>query len=183
MSVGGAHDAAVWAGHFWKESWPDVQLLEFLLWWPHEHCTEERQGPLLTAKPSFRCLLTTFIQTQREHVGLVNTRLVFNPHTEQTMSYCCLGILGLFIAHLKSQPNHTCFMTNELITWTVCVPLFTGAHYWPVYETNAYREQPLPQRAEDDAQPAGGGLEALEITAQATEQWEKSLGTQVCMHS
>lgn len=71
------------------------------------HRGETRTAP--TAKPSFRCLLTPFIQTQREYVGLVNKRLVFNPYTEQTMSFCCLGILWLFIAQLKSQPNHTCF--------------------------------------------------------------------------
>lgn len=65
---------------------------------------------------------------------------------EQTMSAYCSGILGLFITHPKTYV----FMTDELITLTVCVLLFPGAHHWPVPKTSAHREQPLPHCAEDD---------------------------------
>ncbi len=114
-TFGKSHDLM---SNFWNSCFDDLMST-----------AQRRDKDRSDCKAKFQVSVNPIYSNTEEACWASNTRLVFNPHTEQTMSYCCLGILGLFIAHLKSQPNHTCFMTNELITWTVCVPLFTGAHY------------------------------------------------------
>lgn len=54
-----------------------------------------------------------------------------------------------------------------------------GSGRGPLPKASQKWEQQIPQLAEAELQPAGGGVAALESSSQATDQWERSMGQQV----
>lgn len=69
-----------------------------------------------------------------------------------------------------------CFLLNIYINF------FTGSDHGPLPETSPEWEQQVPQLAEAELQPTGGGVAALESSPQAFDQWERSMGQQVGWH-
>lgn len=59
------------------------------------------------------------------------------------------------------------------------VPVKTGGDSGSLLEASPDWEQQVPHLAEAELQPAGGGVAALEVSPQAFDLWERSMGQQV----
>lgn len=68
---------------------------------------------------------------------------------------------------------------TTVLIFSIIVCVSTGSSRGPVPEESQEWEQQVPQLAEADLQPAGGGVAALESSPQAVDLWERRLGQQV----
>lgn len=65
------------------------------------------------------------------------------------------------------------------IVYFMHVPVKTGGNSGSLLEASPDWEQQVPHLAEAELQPAGGGVAALEVSPQAFDLWESSMGQQV----